>query len=89
MVVKIDKANTKSIKWLGYCIECEKWRNNHHTLTHVETGQKRCGICASVVLIVCPVCNGDGQVKEGGVERYCDHCGGHRVVPQNPVGDKK
>ena len=82
---KRDSTNTKSFRWVGYCIECEKWRNNLHTLTNVNTGQHRCSICASVMLVVCPVCNGDGVCDD----RYCDHCGGHKVVPQNPVGDKQ
>jgi len=91
MVKRKNRTNTSSngLKWVGYCIECEKWRNNIHTLTNVNTGQHRCSICASVMLIICGVCDGEGQLREGGVERYCDGCGGHKVVPQKKVGGKK
>jgi hypothetical protein len=91
MAEKRNKRHTDTrLKWVGYCIECEKWRNNLHTLTNVVTGQHRCSMCASVLLINCPDCKGDGCEREDGIYvRACNHCGGHRVVPQTPVGDLK
>lgn len=73
-------------KWLGFCLECNKWRNNHHVLTNVVSGQRRCALCGAVILSICPVCDGDGRTEEG---RHCDHCGGHRVVPQAIVAEKE
>jgi len=83
-------TDTKNVKWVGYCIECGKWRNNIHTLTNVVTGQHRCSMCASVMLILCPVCEGNGSIGYRGFEsnavETCHHCGGHKVVPQDIQG---
>lgn len=86
---KTDSESRKLV-WVGYCIECEKWRNNLHTMTNINTGQKRCSICASVLLIKCGSCDGDGYLFGAASMTYsCDECGGQRVVPQQKVGEKK
>lgn len=80
------KTGSKSAKlvWVGYCIECEKWRNNLHVMTNINTGQCRCSFCATPLLIKCGSCDGDGFF--GHEQHACDECGGQRVVPQQKVG---
>ena len=74
------------IKWLGYCIECCKWRHAKHIIKNVRTSEMRCRICITRLLITCPVCKGGGKLKHkiDGLES-CLHCGGQRVVPQMGV----
>ena len=82
------RAHTKSRKWIAYCIECVKWRHTHHTMTNIHTGQRRCAICASVMLVLCPVCDGAGNLYyDDTPTQVCPHCGGHKVVPQQPIGE--
>ena len=83
---KRNQSTERKLVWVGYCLECEKWRNNLHVMTNIKTQQKRCAICASVILIKCGSCDGDGNREEG---QNCDECGGQRVVPQQRVGAKK
>lgn len=57
------------------------------TLTNVVTKERRCAKCASRLLIKCKVCDGNGTTASGlciGIAT-CHHCGGHKVVLQEPV----
>lgn len=89
MKTRKKETDTKSRKviWVGYCLECEKWRNNLHIITNVVTKQRRCSMCASVILIQCGSC--DGQGFFGHEEHPCDECGGQRVVPQQKIKQRK
>ena len=85
-----NKGSTKQFNWVGYCLECERWRHSLHVISNIRTHQKRCGICGAVILIVCPVCNGDGSLYvEGHNKQNCPHCAGQKVVAQQKVGAKE
>lgn len=78
---------SKKIEWVGFCNECHKWRHTGMTLTNVVTKERRCAKCASRLLIKCKVCDGNGTTASGlciGIAT-CHHCGGHKVVLQEPV----
>ena len=75
--------------WKGYCIECCKWRHSRHTIQHLESGELRCRICITRLLIICSVCNGGGIITHKEGKESCAECGGHRVIPQQPVGRVK
>ena len=77
---------SKKIEWIGFCNECHKWRHTGMTLTNVVTKEKRCAKCASRLLIKCNVCDGNGTLYDGPLKySICHHCGGHKVVLQEPV----
>ena len=45
----------------------------------------RCRICITRLLMICPVCEGGGSLKHREGKEPCAECGGHRVIPQQPV----
>lgn len=57
------------------------------TLTNVVTKEKRCATCGCRLLIKCKVCDGNGTLDRFGTMHLatCHHCGGHKVVLQEPV----
>ena len=78
-----------NIKWKGYCIECCKWRHSKHTIQNIRSGEMRCKICITRLLMICPVCEGEGKLSHKEGKEQCGSCAGHRVIPQQPIEEVK
>jgi len=74
-----------AVQWRGYCIECCKWRHSKHVIENIRSGEMRCKICITRLLMICKACKGDGKLKHKEGVELCSACAGHRVIPQQPV----